>query len=92
MRLHCMRHVRIFIAGVIIILPVLYLAMLASAAWRSGLTWHEMDFNRDGTTSIDEFLDAADVGTRAVQVGGRSCTELVLLKDGLPVKVVCPAG
>jgi len=27
-----------------------------------------------------------------VRAGGRSCTELFLLKEGTPVKVVCPAG
>lgn len=49
-----------------------------------------MDFDHDGSTSLEEFLEAGDVGTRPTRRDGRSCTEYFLLKDGLPVKVVCP--
>jgi hypothetical protein len=73
-------------------LPALYLGFVAILALRSGLTWREMDANHDGATSIGEFFDAADVGRRPVRVGRRACTEIYYLKDGLPAKVVCPAG
>lgn len=72
-------------------LPLLYLGFLAILAVRSGLTWREMDRDHDGATSIGEFLGAADVGRRPVQVGDRACAEIYYLKDGLSAKVVCPA-
>lgn len=86
-----MRSIRVLIAGMIVV-PVLYLAILSGAAWRSGLTWREMDFNGDGTTSFREFLTAGDVGKRMVRAHGRACTEFFWLKDGLPLKVVCPSS
>ena len=70
--------------------PAIYLVILAGFALRSGLTWHEMDANLDGTTSVGEFLDAADVGRRPVVVDGRSCTETYFLKDGRRAKIDCP--
>lgn len=69
-----------------------YLTMLGTRAARSGLSWREMDFDRDGTTSIGELLDATDVDTRTVRREGRLCTEYYRLKDGLPVKLSCPAA
>ena len=69
-----------------------YLVILGTRSAESGLRWHEMDFNHDGTTSLGEFLEAGDVNTRPVVRNGRRCTEYFLLKDGMPVKVSCPAG
>jgi hypothetical protein len=73
-------------------LAVLYVAALVGAALGSGLSWREMDFDRDGTTSPSELLAAADVGRRPVRVGDRACMEFFLLKDATTVKVVCPAA
>lgn len=86
-----MRYARPLVAASLC-LPILYFAFLGVAAMRSGLSWRDMDFDHDGTTSINEFFAAADIGTRQVHRHGRACTEFFLLKDGLPVKVVCPAG
>jgi hypothetical protein len=72
-------------------LTALYLGFFSILALRSGLTWREMDRDHDGATSLGEFLGAADVGRRPVQVGEHACTEVYYLKDGLPAKVVCPA-
>jgi hypothetical protein len=86
-----MRYIRLVAAGVSILL-VAYVAVLTFRATHSGLSWKEMDFDRDGRTSIGEFLEAGDVGTREVRRNGRACTEYFLLKDGRTVKVSCPAG
>jgi hypothetical protein len=69
-----------------------YIVSLSSLALQSGLTWHEMDADRDGATSVGEFLNAADVGRRPVVLDGRPCTEIYYLKDGRRAKVVCPAA
>ena len=68
------------------------LGLLGLRAARSGLTWQEMDRDHDGSTTIGEVLNAGDVGKRTVDRFGRTCVETFWLKDGLPVKVVCPAG
>jgi hypothetical protein len=86
---HCVRS--LFLA-VVLGLPAAYLVLIAVGAWQSGLTWREMDLNGDGRTSLTEVFSVSDTGTRSVVVGGRACTEVFLLKDGLPVKVTCPAG
>jgi hypothetical protein len=66
--------------------------LLAVRAVRSGLTWGEMDWDGSGRTSLGEFLNAGDVDTRPIDVGGRACTEIYRLKDGSAAKVVCPAS
>ena len=85
-----MRYVRL-VAAALACLPVVYFAFLAVLATRSGLNWREMDFDHDGSTSVGEFLAAADVSTRPVQRGSHTCIEYFLLKDGSPVKTICPA-
>lgn len=47
------------------------------------------DRNVDGQISIGEFL-FPDVGFNEIFRGGFSCTEVYLLKDGLPVAEHCP--
>lgn len=86
-----MRYARQLIAAGLC-LAVVYFATLGVLALRSGLSWREMDFDHSGTTSIGEFFTAADVGTRPVRRDGQACTEFFLLKDGSPVKVLCPTG
>lgn len=73
-------------------LPLAYASVVAAGAWRSGLTWREMDLDRDGSTSLTEVWFVSDYGVRAVTVGGQRCEEVFLLKDGSPLKVRCPAG
>ena len=85
------RALHLLVAG-LISLPVIYLAVLGLLAMRSGLSWREMDANRDGRTSIHEVLDAADIGRRTVDVAGHPCLELYYLKDGSRAKLVCPAA
>jgi hypothetical protein len=87
-----MRRLRLVVTAILAALPVGYFAILAAGVWRSGLTWSELDLDSDGTTSLDELFVVADHGRREVVVNGRRCTEVFLLKDGLPVKVICPAG
>ena len=87
-----MRRLRFAVTAALLALPVGYVAALASGVWRSGLTWREMDLDRNGTTSLDELFWVADTGRREVVVDGRRCTEIFLLKDGYPLKLRCPAG
>ena len=87
-----MRRLRLALTAALLALPLGYVAILASRVWRSPLTWREMDLDRNGTTSLDELLWAADIGRREMVVDGRRCTEIFLLKDGHTLKLQCPAG
>ena len=87
-----MRRLRLAVTGTLLALPLGYVAILASGIWRSGLTWRDMDLDRDGTTSLDELFWVTDNGRREVVVDGRRCTEIFLLKDGHTLKLRCPAG
>ena len=86
-----MRSFRI-VLGVLGLVVAAYIGVLGLRAARSGLTWQEMDSDHDGSTTIGEVLNAGDVGKRAVERFGKTCVETFWLEDGLPVKVVCPAG
>jgi hypothetical protein len=85
-----MRHLRLIVVAILAALPAGYVAILATGVWRSGLTWREMDLDRNGTTSLDELFFVADNGRRDVIVDGRHCTEIFLLKDGQRLKLLCP--
>ncbi len=83
-----------------LILAVLMLGFVG--AFASGRAWYwllclplpmtfaEVDRNRDGVVSFIEASYVSSSGTREVQQDGRRCVEYYALKDGLPLKVVCP--
>ena len=50
----------------------------------------DMDWDADGFTSPSDLLRASDIGRHEVTQDGLTCLEYFALKDGLPVKVVCP--
>jgi len=58
----------------------------------SPLTSAEIDINQDGRISFIEADYNCNCGTRQIVQEGRQCTEYFAYKDGLPLKVVCPAG
>ena len=78
--------------AVILAVPAFFIAMRAITAWRQGYAWAEMDWDDKGYTSLADFLRAADVGKRPVDVNGQSCNEYFLYREGMTVKVVCPRG
>lgn len=87
-----MRKTLVALVGIILALPLAYLGLLAFGALEHGYRWLEMDWNSDGRTTISEFFSAADIGKRAAIEGPKSCTVYYAYKDGLPVRVDCPAG
>jgi hypothetical protein len=80
--------------AILLLLAVLLLCgatLLAVGAASQGYAWHEMDWNRDGSTSIAEFLRSGDIGKRqSLTAAGQPCIEYFSLKDGLPFRVDCP--
>ncbi len=76
----------------ILAIPAYFVLARAVAAWRQRYDWAEMDWDDKGRTSIADFLRAADVGKRPVDVNGQSCVEYFLYREGMTVKIVCPRG
>ncbi|MGD9539700.1 hypothetical protein [Methylocystis sp.] len=76
----------------ILAIPAFFLFARAVAAWKQGYGWAEMDWDDKGYTSIADFLRAADVGKRPIDVNGQSCVEYFLYREGMTVKIVCPRG
>lgn len=68
---------------------VLYLSLRSVAALDKGYSWSDMDWNRDGSTSLSEFVSTGDVGMRQTKRYDRDCKEYFSYKDGLPIKSVC---
>ena len=70
-------------------LPAIYFCFVLTIGLMKPYTWRDMDWNRNGSTSIGEILDAADTGTRDVQWRSQSCSEIFAFKDGLTLKLKC---
>jgi len=68
----------------------LYVSMRCSASWDTQYIWSEMDWNRDGDTSLFEFLEASDLGRRNAQRGHMVCREYYALKDASTLRLECP--
>jgi len=57
----------------------------------NGMSWADMDWDNDGHTSIGEVADfLLDMDVRAIAVDGRTCREVYWMKDGMPVRELCP--
>lgn len=80
------------IFGMPFILAALYYAWLTIAVLRTRYSWHDMDWNGDGRTSIGEFFKTADVIERPVERDGRACVELVWSRKGTVLRVECPTA
>lgn len=77
------------IALAIVVGLLLYFGARAFAVLAKGYSWVEMDWNKDGKTSLQEFFESSDIDRRPIQQGNMACIEYYQLKDGLPVKVSC---
>lgn len=58
----------------------------------SPMTFAELDIDHNGKISFVEADYSCNSGTRQIVKEGQQCTEYFAYKDGLPLKVVCPAG
>lgn len=57
---------------------------------RKGYSWKEMDWDKDGHTSLSEFILASEVAKHEILLQGKLCTEYFSLTEGSPVRVDCP--
>lgn len=80
---------RPILAG-LLVCAALYLVAVNLVSLGQGYSWADMDWDRNGSTSLGEFLSAADTGHREVQRQGKTCTEYFAYKDGMGIKTVCP--
>jgi len=74
----------------LLIITLILIGFFCFGAWKQGYAWNDMDWNEDGRTTIFEFLRSADIRKRQIQVDGMVCSEFYALKDGLPVRTLCP--
>ena len=81
--------------------PIAALAIIGSLIYavpwvyyfvHQGYTWEEMDWNRDGHTSLGELFWSTEIGKREVSVHGEMCLEYFYFKHATPVKVDCRHG
>jgi hypothetical protein len=78
------------IATAMLLLISFYFGIRSIAVIEHGYSWEEMDWDRDGKTTLGEFFDASDTGKRIITENGKECIEYFAYKDALPVKTVCP--
>jgi len=74
----------------VLAVPLFFLAIRALTAWRQGYSWAEMDWEGKGHTTIADFLRAADIGKRPIDVNGVACVEYFRYRDGATIRVACP--
>lgn len=56
-----------------------------------GVPFKYMDLNDSGLVSLREAIRTMDMSVREVNIDGKKCVEIYELKDGLPIKQICPA-
>ncbi len=71
------------------IILLAYFGLLALAVEKQDYLWSEMDWNKDGKTTIVEYFMSSDIGKRNTTVDGNECIEYYAYKDGLPVTLIC---
>jgi len=72
------------------ICAALFAVALTALIQSSGFPYEYMDLNDDGFVSPLEAIQTLDLGVRNVSRDGRDCAEVFTLKDGMPVKQICP--
>jgi hypothetical protein len=83
-------------------LPALLCALAALCAGYVGVqslvvlqrhySWHEMDWNDDGRTTLAEFFASARIDRWTVVRGGSRCSQYYSTHALTAVKTVCPTG
>ena len=74
--------------GCLIALSLVALVAIAIVAHNQDYSLAEMDWDSDGITIPSEIFAASDIGKRL----RNGCIEYFSLKDGLPVKFICPGS
>ncbi len=74
---------------VIIVLCLFSAGLIARETFGKDLSWSNMDWNENGSTSLGELLDTIDYGIRP-GAAASSCREVYRLKDETQVKIICP--
>jgi hypothetical protein len=81
------------IALTIICAPLLLISVYYGFKLVNGLNqgyqWSDMDWDSNGSTSIFDLLLAGDIGSRELNIDGKSCREYFFYKDARPIKTVC---
>jgi hypothetical protein len=80
---------KIFLVVVALILAY-PLAGIGLETLGKGLSLPEMDWNGDGRTTVGEFFDTMNVGVSPTEIDGKPCRDVYALKDGRPIKSLCP--
>ena len=74
------------------LLVIFFLWLGAIGFWSiaKGYSLEEMDWDQNGSTSIQEIFMSSDIGKRNIKQSGKMCIEYFSFKDGMSVKIVCP--
>ena len=77
-------------ATAIALLAFAYFSLRATSALHQGYGWDEMDWNQDGTTTLEEFLASGGIGKHKLIQSGQPCAEYFAYKNGASVRSDCP--
>jgi len=77
------------VAGILVVVALVWAFIVYQYSFGMGFTKAEMDWNRDGSTTLWEIVDAGSYGLRVEAEGNRECRLIFALKDGMPHSEVC---
>lgn len=80
------------IGGVVFVALAICAFVVYGYSFGQGLTKAEMDWNRDGTTTLWEIVDAGSYGLAITQQGDRECRRIFAYKDGMTHSDSCADG
>lgn len=76
----------------IVVWVTLVSLLVVWGSWMQGYSWDEMDWDKNGSTTIFEFLKSSDIGRRPYIENAVNCIESYSMKSGLPINIVCPGN
>jgi hypothetical protein len=77
------------IAGILAVAALVWAFIVYQYSFGMSFTKAEIDWNRDGSTTVWEIVDAGSHGIRIEQDGSRECRVIFALQDGMPQSETC---
>jgi hypothetical protein len=76
--------------GIALVSAAVWIYVIHGYSFGKGFLESEMDWNRDGQTTLWEIVEAGSYGLQVQKVHGVECRLIFAYKDGMPERNSCP--
>jgi hypothetical protein len=80
------------VGGIALVTAAVWTGVVYNYSFGKGFLKSEMDWNRDGHTTLWEIIEAGSYGLQVQQVDGAECRLIFAYKDGMPQSDSCQDG